>query len=172
MGGRVKEGETRRLCARSILNQMSSIEEADQVLRRIRGELQGSPFRVMERWMEMQGRLAFPVWVTMRRVSVHAWNKEVFRLLGNCVGRTLVVDGKTTLKEDLEVGRVKLFLDRAGSLPSVVSLWVQDICFLVEIAEDVAAAWDLEDFSGACSSGIPLSAERGVKTMENLRHPR
>lgn len=41
----------------------------------------------------------------MRGVPVNAWNEEVCRLLGNCLGRTVLVDSKTPRKEDLEVVR-------------------------------------------------------------------
>lgn len=72
--------------------------------------------------MEWQGCLTSSVWIRMRRVLAYAWNENIFRLFGNCVGRALVMDKKTTLKENLEVDKVKVFLDRASSLPTVVSL--------------------------------------------------
>lgn len=168
VGGRRGPGAvcTRQLGERVVLMQMSSEEEATQMLRLALQKLTGSQFRVVERRMEWQGCLASPISVRMREVPAHAWNEDIFRLLGNCVGRALMVDTKTTLKENLEVGRVKVFLDRASSLPTVISLWVQDIRFPVEIVAEDPEGWDREDlsegsflWSSSCGKGSKVVGE-------------
>lgn len=67
----------------------------------------------------------------MRGVPAHAWNEEIFRLPGNCLGHTLAVDGSISLKESMEMGRVQVVLEKQGSLPSTLSLWVDDCRFNV-----------------------------------------
>lgn len=86
--------------------------------------------------MEFQGSPVWPIWVNMRGVPINAWNEEVFRLLGNCLGRTVLGDSKTSRKEDLEGCQVKVLIDRPVSLPAPMFLWVEDIKFPVEISEE------------------------------------
>lgn len=64
-----------------------------------------------------------------------AWN-EVFKLLGNCIGKSVEVDWRTTSKEQLLVVRVKVLLDRPISLPTSMALWVDDFKYYIQIEED------------------------------------
>lgn len=59
-----------------------------------------------------------------------AWN-EVFKLLGNCIGKLVEVDKRTTSKEQLLVVRVKVLLDRPISLPTSMALWVDDFKYYI-----------------------------------------
>lgn len=96
--------------------------------------------------MEVLGR---PVWVNFQGVPAHSWNEEIFKLLGNCLGRTILVDPKTTLKEDLEVGKVMVILERSESLPTSLSLWVNDIIFQVRVTAEASNALDREVLDGS-----------------------
>ena len=51
------------------------------------------------------------VWLRFIGVPLHVWREGVFRILGNCVGRTLEVDHRKTQQENLLFGRVKLLQD-------------------------------------------------------------
>lgn len=83
----------------------------------------------------------------------------------------LMVDTKTTLKENLEVGRVKVFLDRASSLPTVISLWVQDIRFPVEIvAEDQRAGIEKIFLKDLSYGALPVA--RVAKSWGKKMSPR
>lgn len=52
--------------------------------------------------------------------------KRCFKLLGNSIGRTLMVGNRTVQKKDMEVGRVSFF-DKVGSLLLSIPLWVEDL---------------------------------------------
>lgn len=143
--------------------QWSSAEEANQFLQLACEKIPGSPFMSIERSMEVQGVLSRPVWVHLRGVPAHARNKEVFRLLGNCFGHTVLVDSKTILKEDVEVGRVKVFKSKPGHLPESLSLWVEDIKFSAEIREtnDTPLASDPSTASSKGSLPVGLISKFG-----------
>lgn len=101
--------------------------------------------------MEFQGHPARPTWVGMCGVPVQVWNEEVFQLLGNCINWNFFVDSQTEQRKNLEVGRVKVFLNKSGSLPLIVPLWVEDLMFFVEIREEDGANQVLEAVAGSCS---------------------
>lgn len=62
-------------------------------------------------------------------VSLQAWNEEVFKLLGNCVGKSLEVDQRTASKEISDEGRVMVILNKP--LPASVALWVEDLTYAI-----------------------------------------
>lgn len=67
-------------------------------------------------------------------VLMQAWNEAVFKLLRNCVGKSLEVDRRTANKEFFVAGRVKVIMNR--SLPVSVALWVEDIRYAIHIVDD------------------------------------
>lgn len=111
--------------------------------------------------MEFHGSPIPPVWVNVRGVPAHTWNEEAFSLLGNCLGRTVRVDRKISQKEDLEVGRVKVILDRSMSLPSFMFLWVEDLIFKVEIGRESGFVQGFGVDLSAASKGGFLSGAMG-----------
>lgn len=102
----------------------------------------------------------------MRGVPAHAWNEEIFRLLGNCLVHTLAVDGSTLLKESMEMGRVQVILEKQGSLPSTLSLWVDDCRFNVEVEADelevLVPGASLEGSGSKDLQGLGSSGDRVV----------
>lgn len=83
--------------------------------------------------MEVLGPPLYPIWVTMKGVLLHAWHEDIFRMIGNCIGRTLEVDQRTISQEVLEEGRIKVVLETVEALPILVPLWVEEIKFFVRI---------------------------------------
>lgn len=104
----------------AILIQASSKEEASNALETLSNRLFWSSFFAMEWRTEFLGRPVQPTWVGMHGVPVQVWNEVVFRLLGNCIGRPLLVDSQTAQRNNLEVGTVKVFLNKSDSLPLFV----------------------------------------------------
>lgn len=66
-----------------------------------------SPSAVLERWMEFLGSPPCLVWVRFKGVPLQAWHKDIFKLLGDCVGQIVEVDKKTAQKKILREGRDK-----------------------------------------------------------------
>ena len=67
-----------------------------------------SPFLALDRWMEVIGSPPISKWIRLHGVPLQAWNEGVFRLLGDFLGNTLVVDCRTSEKDVLAFGRVKI----------------------------------------------------------------
>lgn len=61
--------------------------------------------------MEFLGPPLFP-WIKIKGVSLNVVARVIFRLIGNCIGRTVEVDEKTSGKESLKEGRRKVIVDR------------------------------------------------------------
>lgn len=93
----------------------------------------------------------------------------MFKLLGNSIGRTLMVDKSTVQKKDLEVGRVRIFFDKMGCLPVSIPLWVE-FKYSVEIRGDEEEILKLESqILGEISQAgfrIVRGAERGPNRVE------
>lgn len=82
-------------------------KEVDEVLEIAVSKGTSSPSAVLERWMEILGSSPCPVWVRFKGVPLQAWHKDIFKLLGDCVGRIVEVDKKTAQKKILREGRAK-----------------------------------------------------------------
>lgn len=67
---------------------------------------------------------------------MHTWNEEVFKLLGNCMGRAMEVDQRTTNKEFLASSLMKVMMNRFFSFLVIVTLWVEAFKYQIEIEED------------------------------------
>lgn len=74
-----------------------------------------------------------PSWVRVKGVPLHVWDEEVFRLVGNCLGRTAEIDGYTSSMVNLQEGRIKVLLNKTLSLPCSVLIWVNDLKFSISI---------------------------------------
>lgn len=76
--------------------------------------------------------------------------KGTFRLIGDCVGRTVEVDERTQKMELLKEGRIKILLDKSVNLPVIVPVWVEDLRFMVqvEIAEEDTSIQEGRDGRG------------------------
>lgn len=118
--------QVRQLDDLTVWFQFAFEKVAREALRQVEDILEDSPFQIVERCMESMGSPTWPILVRMRGVPLHAWNEEVFRLLGSCMGLTVRVDNRTVQKEDLLVGKVQVFLDRFGSLLAMLPLWVEE----------------------------------------------
>ena len=114
--------------------QFDSEIEAEEFLLSLRGE-EDSPFRAVERWMEILGRPPGGVWLQFIGVPLQVWREGVFKLLGDCVGQTLEVDRRTIQQEDLLFGRVKVLRDEIRSLHKEILLCLDDIQVPVKVEE-------------------------------------
>lgn len=74
-----------------------------------------------------------PVGLKIQGAPLHVWHEDVFKLIGNCLGRTVEVDCRTANKDCLEAGRVKVILDSIVSLPKSVPIWVEEVKFLATV---------------------------------------
>lgn len=117
--------------------------------------------------MEFQGPPVRPIWVNLRGVSAQAWNEEVFTLLGNNIRRTIMVDRRTA-KEDLEVGRVRIFLDKMGSF----LLLVKDLRYFLEITENDEADLEFEASIRGSSRGRESTKSMASETGHEKRMER
>ena len=57
----------------------------------------------------------------------------MFRLIGDCVGKTVEVDARTREKEVLKEGRVQVLLNSSTTLPILVPIWLDDLKFMVTV---------------------------------------
>ena len=69
-----------------------------------------SPFVALERWIEFMGSHPISVWVRFKGVPLYAWHEVVFKLLGDCLGRTAEVDKRTVQREVLREGKIKILM--------------------------------------------------------------
>lgn len=99
-------------------------------------ERDSSPFSALEKWMECMGSPPSPVGLKIQGVPLHVWDAEILRLMGNCLGRTVEVDCRTSNKKCLEAGRVKVLLDRSVSLTNSVPIWAEEVKFNAIIDRD------------------------------------
>lgn len=67
------------------------------------------------------------------------------------------MDSRTSQREDLELGWVKVSLDRRGSLPMSIPLWVEDFTYSMEIKEEERDELVLEDSINGASRCNPSS---------------
>lgn len=115
--------------------QFSSEEEASEFL--VFGNNgKDSPFLAIERWMEVIARPPWAVWLRFRGVPQHVWMEGIFRLLGDCVGKTLEVDIRTVEQELLLFGKVKVMSDDFWNLPKEIILWLDDLRVPVKVEQD------------------------------------
>ena len=84
--------------------QLSSSNEIEETLFRIQSRGCSSPFLMIERWMEVLGFSPSTCWVKIKGLPLQARHKGVFRLIGDCVGKTVEVDVRTQKKEILKAG--------------------------------------------------------------------
>lgn len=68
-------------------------------------------------------------------MPLHAW-REVFLLLGDCVGTSIEVDRCTISKEILTHGRVRVVLGKVRKLPAKIPLLLGDLQILVNAEEE------------------------------------
>lgn len=108
-----------------------SKEDISEALEKATATSFTSPFSALEKWMEFLGPPPHPSWVRVKGILLHAWNVEVFKLQGNCVGCVVEVDRRTRMKEDLKIGRLKVILDRSQSFLLSISLLVGDFKFFI-----------------------------------------
>ncbi|KAJ8617765.1 hypothetical protein MRB53_013951 [Persea americana] len=74
-------------------------------------------------------------WVRFYGVPAQARREGVFRLLGDCLGRTVEVDSKTVSKEELTFGRVKILSGKVCKVSKQIHLWVDNLQFVVVVEE-------------------------------------
>lgn len=97
--------------------QFQSEEEVEEVLMVAKDQDINSPFTVLERWMEHLGPPPCPSWVRVKGIPLHVWHEEVFRLIGNCLGRTVEIDERIrSMEGDLQRGRIKVLLNKNVSI--------------------------------------------------------
>lgn len=125
---------------RIVWMQVLSEKEVDEIIQKAKLMDIPSPFSALERWMEFLGPPPWPMWLVVRGVPLHAWHEEVFRLIGNCISRIVLVNGSTTSMEDLQDGRIKVLMDKTVSLPCSMPLWVEDLRFFIQIEEEAKAS--------------------------------
>lgn len=75
--------------------QILTEKEVDEVLECASRQEGPSPFIALERWMECLGHPPRPCWIKIRGMHLHAWQEDVFKLVGECLGCTIDVDEKT-----------------------------------------------------------------------------
>lgn len=73
--------------------------------------------------MEVLGRPTGEVWLCFIDIPLHVWRKDVFRILGDGVGRTLEVDHRKAQQENLLFGRVKLLRDETYDAQILTRVW-------------------------------------------------
>ena len=115
--------------------QLYSSREVDEFLLKALGDSL-SPFSMIERWMEILGTALNPIWVKVKGVPLQAWHEGVFRLIGDCAGKTVEVDKRTREMEALKEGRVQVLLNSSTTLPLQVPIWVDDLKFLVTVERE------------------------------------
>eukprot|EP00268_Persea_americana_P009560 TRINITY_DN13823_c0_g2_i8.p1 TRINITY_DN13823_c0_g2~~TRINITY_DN13823_c0_g2_i8.p1 ORF type:complete len:414 (+),score=87.35 TRINITY_DN13823_c0_g2_i8:1496-2737(+) len=116
--------------------QLSSTSEVDDFLRNIAAMGGSSPFSMIERWMEVLGSPPNSIWVTVKGVPLQPWHEGVFRLIGDCVGKTMEIDARTREKKVLTEGRVQVLLNSSTILPLQVPIWADDLKFKVFVEEE------------------------------------
>lgn len=77
--------------------------------------------------MEIIGRPPSPCWLKVAGVPLPVWSEGVFRLVGDCSGRTMEVDKKPSALKVLYHGRVEVLLEESQEFPSFVLLWIDDL---------------------------------------------
>ncbi|KAJ8615144.1 hypothetical protein MRB53_034516 [Persea americana] len=97
-----------------------------------------SPFLAVEGWMEVIARPPRAVWLRFRGVPLHVWTEGIFRLLGDCVGKTLEVDIRTVKQEFLLFGRVKVKRDDFWNLLKEIILWLDDLRVPLKVEQDIS----------------------------------
>lgn len=117
--------------------QFSSVKEVELVLQKVTTSADPFPFVTFDRWMQFTGYPQRQLWAKILGVPMGAWNEELFKLVGNCNGKSLEVDRRTANKETFVVGCGKVMLNR--SLLAMVGMWVEDLRYAIHIAEDSPA---------------------------------
>ncbi|KAJ8644802.1 hypothetical protein MRB53_006550 [Persea americana] len=81
-----------------------------------------TPFKAIDRWMEVMGSPLSDTWIRIYGVPLHVWREETFSLLGECLGSLIEVDPVTSRKDNLLFGRVKVARDPNLKLPQRLPL--------------------------------------------------
>lgn len=105
----------------------------EEVLELVKAKRTVSPFSLLERWMEWLGSPLRCSWIKVKGMPLQAWHEGVFRLVGNCLGRTVEVDKKTVQKDYLKESRIRVQVDKPVTLPTQLSIWVEDLKFSVSV---------------------------------------
>ncbi|XXG49575.1 hypothetical protein AAC387_Pa02g3726 [Persea americana] len=109
--------------------------EVSEVLQCV-AEATDSPFRALERWMEVLGSPPLDCRVRFRGVPLHVWKEEI---LSVTVDSIIEVDPLTSKKEFLLFGRVKIARDTNQTVPQKIYLWLEDLCVPIALGlEEVA----------------------------------
>ncbi|KAJ8615391.1 hypothetical protein MRB53_034763 [Persea americana] len=117
--------------------QFSSKEEASEFLV-FANNGKDSPFLAVESWTEVIARPPRAVWLRFRGVPPHVWTEGIFRLFGDCVGKTLEVDIRTVKQEFLLFGRVKVKRDDFWNLLKEIILWLDDLRVPLKVEQDIS----------------------------------
>eukprot|EP00268_Persea_americana_P009406 TRINITY_DN13780_c0_g1_i5.p1 TRINITY_DN13780_c0_g1~~TRINITY_DN13780_c0_g1_i5.p1 ORF type:complete len:144 (-),score=29.00 TRINITY_DN13780_c0_g1_i5:31-462(-) len=91
---------------------------------------------MIQRWMEVLGTPPNPIWVKVKGVPLQAWHEGVFRLIGDCAGKTVEVDVRTREMEELKEGRVQVILNHTTKMPLLIPIWVDDLKLMVTVERD------------------------------------
>lgn len=82
-----------RLGKQAVWINFISEKEVEEFLHSVEAEGESSsPYSVLERWMECMGPPPNPVGLKIQGAPLHVWHEDVFKLIGNCLGRTVEVD--------------------------------------------------------------------------------
>lgn len=119
---------TKMMDEETMLVQLNSFKEVEEIM--ANADDPSSPFVGLERWLEVRGSPPRPRRVRISRVPLQAWLERIFRLLGNCLGHTIEVDPKTSSKEVISHGRVKVLLRRVHKFPAQIPLLAGDLQIL------------------------------------------
>ncbi|XXG82326.1 hypothetical protein AAC387_Pa10g0301 [Persea americana] len=100
-----------------------------------------------------------PKWIHFHGVPLHAWNKGVFRLLGDFIGSTIEVDHCTSEKEISAYGRVKVLINRICKLPIDIPLSVEGRVIFIRVEVEGAVSPISGVSSQAASTPTPADEE-------------
>lgn len=126
----------------------------------------------------MIGAPLHPRWVKMSEVPLQTRRKEIFQLLGDCLGHTLEIGHKTNSKEVISQGRVKVLLGRVLKLPTQIPLLFDDlqISMLVEVGTDTSSKVSARSASRICgaekSKVVCSTPPQGLEVKDDDGNPR
>lgn len=78
-------------------------------------------------------------WLRLHGVPCHAWNFRFFELMANGIGSYVYYDEDTLKGFNREVAKIIVRTNGVKVLNEIVSVLIDDVCFIIKIAEETHA---------------------------------
>lgn len=136
------------------------MEESQNILNEEKDEL-ALCFSSIRSWKESDINGRGKAWINIYGVPLHAWNDQMFRKVGNRLGRVLEIDEATSSRLNLRLGRVLVETPFFSKINRNFQYKIWDKIYVVHAVENSCVArTEFVDFASAVGDDPDLGASK------------